>query len=607
MVSQELRLNDVQWDNDGRSLVWLEGRSDRGVLVTRTLGSPPRDLTIDENVRAWVGYGGGDFGVFQGELYFIEIDGRIFKRGLECGIPRPITPAFGKTASPKLSPDGRWILFVYSDGQEDLLGLVDAEGTEWPIQIARGADFYMQPAWHPDGKLIAWVEWDHPNMPWDETRIKLGKLEGNPPRLVEENLIASHKDMPSVEPLFSPDGRWLSYITANGEWENLVLMNLESGEKNVLVWGDQFILASPAWAQGRRSYGWSHSSKKLFSIRNFAGKATLWEINIEDGQSKQIDTTPYTVLTQLSVSPADDQVAFIAAAPSIPPRIVSWDGQKLNVVALSSMENIPMEFLPSPQEVTFPAQDGMIVYAHYYPPANPHFSGTGLPPGLVLVHGGPTGETPITYNSRRNYFTSRGYAFLELNYRGSSGYGRIYQRSMRGRWGEVDTEDAGLAAKALSDQKLADGNRLAILGGSAGGYLVLNTLVHHPGVYKAGINLFGVSNLFNLAMDTHKFESRYLDSMVGPLPEDSQKYHDWSAIYHADRISDPIAIFQGAIDPVVPPDQSEDIVTVLQRNNVPHIYKKYEGEGHGFRKTESNIDFLEQTERFLRQHVLFSN
>jgi len=177
---------------------------------------------------------------------------------------------------------------------------------------------------------------------------------------------------------------------------------------------------------------------------------------------------------------------------------------------------------------------------------------------------------------------------------------------MRQKWGLVDTEDMQGAVQALKDQGLADASRVAITGGSAGGFLVLNALVHYPGLFKAGIDLYGVSNLFNLATDTHKFESRYLDSMVGPLPETAERYRAFSPIYQADKIRDPLAIFQGSVDPVVPPDQSEDIVAVLQRNGVPHIYVKYEGEGHGFRKSENNIDFLQKTERFLRQYVLFA-
>jgi dipeptidyl aminopeptidase/acylaminoacyl peptidase len=606
MVSHGFRLGDVQWDSSSESLVWLEGRGDRGVLVARRGEDAPRDLTVDENVRAWVGYGGGDFTVARGLVFFADINGRLYRRGLDEGIAYPITPPHGRAASPELSPDGEWLLYVYSDGKDDLLAMVRADGSQWPQQVTRGADFYMQPTWHPNGKQIAWVEWNHPNMPWDATRIKMGKLEGNPPRLADVHTMAEEPDIPAVQPQFSSDGKWLSYIVGHGEWEDLVLLNLQSGEKRVLVKGDGFHLAFPAWAQGMRSYGWSRDSRHIYTIRNFAAQSSLWEVDLESGKSTQIDTQPYTFIHQISVSTVNNQVAFLATSPSIPERVVRWDVKALHVAGRSSAEMIPEGYLAAYQPVTWQAPDGMTVYAHYYPPTHPDYQGSGLPPALLSVHGGPTGSTPIAYSGLRTYFTSRGYAFLELDYRGSTSYGRSYQRVMRGRWGDVDTQDTDGAAQALIDQKLADGSRLAIIGGSAGGYLVLNALVHYPGRFKAGIDLYGVSNLFNLARDTHKFELRYLDSMVGPLPDDAEKYRAFSAIFHADRIRDPMAIFQGSVDPVVPPNQSEEIVAALQRNNVPHIYRKYEGEGHGFRKPESNIDFLEQTERFLQQYVLFA-
>ena len=193
-----------------------------------------------------------------------------------------------------------------------------------------------------------------------------------------------------------------------------------------------------------------------------------------------------------------------------------------------------------------------------------------------------------------------------MNYRGSSGYGRTYRNALRQRWGETDVEDALGAAQALAEQGLADAKRLVIRGGSAGGYTVLNALVRHPGVFKAGVNLFGVSNLFDLATDTHKFEERYLDSMVGPLPEAAARYHAWSPIFHVANLRDPMAVFQGSVDKVVPPAQSEAIVAVLRQKNIPHIYRLYEGEGHGFRKSENIADMLQQTERFLQQQVLFA-
>ena len=606
MLSQRRRLDDVFWDSDGKTLVWVEGRSDRSVLVAHPKDEASRDLTDEQSVRGSVGYGGGDFTISQGLVIFAERSGRLFSRSLGYDLPHPITPAYGMVASPQLSPDGQWVAYVFSDGQTDLIGLVDARGSEWPIQLGRGADFYMQPAWHPDSTHLAWIEWDHPNMPWDGTRLKIARLSGGQPRLTEITTIAGNENVPVAQPSFSPDGRYLSYIISDGEWDTLELLDLSTGESRRLVEGDHFHLTTAAWVQGIRTYGWSHSSQSLFYLRNYAGLATLWVVDLASGRSTQIDTSPYTWLSQLSVSPANDELAMIASAPAIPDRIVRWDGQRLNVECRSEPENITPDFFPTPIDFTWPAPDGMVVHGLYYPPANPNFTGSGLPPAIINIHGGPTSLTPISYAPATAYFTSRGYAWLDVNYRGSTGYGRSYQMAQRLKWGLVDREDAIGGAQALVAHGLADPARLVIKGGSAGGYTVLNTLVYSPGVFKAAICLYGVSNLYGLAKDTHKFEQHYNDTMVGFLPEAAGRYHDWSPVFHADKIQDAIAIFQGDIDRVVPPNQSEDIVKVLRQRGVPHIFRLYQGEGHGFRKSENIADYLQQSEQFLQQHVIFT-
>jgi dipeptidyl aminopeptidase/acylaminoacyl peptidase len=341
-------------------------------------------------------------------------------------------------------------------------------------------------------------------------------------------------------------------------------------------------------------------------LRNYAGLASLWVADLASGQSTQIDTTPYTWLSQLSVSPADDELVMIASAPAIPDRIVRWDGQRLHVECRSEPENIPAGFFPTPADLTWAAPDGIVVHGLYYPPANPNYTSSGLPPAIINIHGGPTGATPVSYAAGAAYFTSRGYAWLEVNYRGSTGYGRSYQNALRLKWGLADREDAAGGAHALVEHGLADPARLIIKGGSAGGYTVLNSLVYSPGLFRAAICLYGVSNLYALAKDTHKFEQRYNDSMVGILPEAAGRYRDWSPVFHASKIQDPIAIFQGDSDRVVPPDQSEEIVKILRLRGVPHVFRLYPGEGHGFRKSENIADYLQQSEQFLQQHVIFA-
>lgn len=606
VVSQKLRLENAQFDSDGRTLLWLEGRSDRTVLVAKPMDEASLDLTDQHSLRGSVGYGGGEYTVSGGVVIYAERDGRLYRKPLGYGLARAITPPFGGAAAPALSPDGKWVLYVFSDGKTDLLGLVDSDGGEWPVQLAKGADFYMQPAWHPSGERIAWVEWDHPNMPWDDTRLKLGRLAGTPPRLVEQVTLAEGAGVTAAQPQFSPDGKWLSYIISSGEWEDLVLLNLENGARLMLVHGEGFHLAEPAWVQGMRFHAWNATSQRIYFIRNFAGQSSLWVADLATWRTHQIDTAPYTYVKDLSVSPAADEVAFVASAPGISDRVVRWDGHACRIEARSTAEAIEPAYLAQPVPITWRAPDGMVVHALYFAPSNPRFTSQGLPPAIVYFHGGPTSATWVRFAAEASYFTSRGYAWLDVNYRGSSGYGRTYRNALRGRWGEIDVEDALGAARALAEQGLADPDRLVIRGGSAGGYTVLNALVRHQGVFKAGVNLFGVSNLFDLATDTHKFEERYLDSMVGPLPEAAKKYHDWSPIFHVANLRDPMAVFQGSVDKVVPPAQSEAIVAVLRQKNIPYVYRLYEGEGHGFRKSENIADYLQQTERFLQQQVLFA-
>uniref|UniRef100_UPI002ADE02B9 S9 family peptidase n=1 Tax=Thermoflexus sp. TaxID=1969742 RepID=UPI002ADE02B9 len=555
------------------------------------------------SVRARLAYGGGEFTAGREAVIFVGEDGRLYRLPLAHGLPRPITPPFGNAASPALSPDERWVIYVHSDGQTDVLALVDAEGRLWPQKVAEGADFYMQPVWHPDGTRIAWIEWDHPNMPWDGTRLRLARLEGSPPRPVSIETIAGDDRTPVFQPAFSPDGRFLSYILTEGEWDALVALDLETGARRILVEGTT--LAPPAWVHGLRVYGWSPRGDRVFYRRNENAFASLEVVNLK-GEIARLDLGPYTWFEQLTVAPDREALAMIAASPVIPPRIVSYEDGRLQVHRFSSAERIPPDHLSIPRPIQWTASDSTAVHGLYYPPTAPGIEGSGLPPAIISVHGGPTSQRVATYNADAQFFATRGFAYLEVNYRGSTGYGRSYREALNGRWGLLDVEDAVGGAQALVERGLADPQRLVIMGGSAGGYTVLNALIRYPGFFRAGICLYGVTNLFTLAAETHKFEARYLDLLVGPLPEAAARYREWSPIFHADRIQDPIAIFQGAEDRVVPPNQAEAIVEVLRRRGIPHVYRIYAGEGHGWRRAETIAAFYEEVLAFLRQYVLFA-
>lgn len=602
VLSAAIQLSDPQWDSDGKTLVWRELRSGMGVVVAQPLGEAPFDVSGEINVQGGVGYGGGDFCVRRGLVIFAGRDGRLYRCLLSADFPSAITPEFGGVASPVLSLENEWVAFVQSYEGHDVIGLVDSGGKNWPIKLVEGADFYMQPVWHPSGAALAWVEWDHPNMPWDGTRLMYAALEGNPPKIRAAQQLAGGKDIPILQPAFSPDGHFLSYIQNDSEWDQLVLRDLEDGDLKILVEGES--LLRPAWVQGTVVHAWSPDGLQIFFIRTRKGISQLCTVNIRTGEVKEVEIDAYTYLGQPSMS-VEGRLVLLASGPTISPRVISKQDERLVLHQRSTSEAIQDEDLPVPYEISWTSEDGETVYGIFYPPTSSRYFAEGLPPAIVSIHGGPTSNVSIGYNLEAAFFTNRGYAYLEVNYRGSTGYGRKYREALRGNWGKLDVIDAAGSARALIEQGLADPDRLAIKGGSAGGYTVLNALIHHPHLFKAGLCSYGVTNLFTLTMDTHKFEERYTDSLVGSLPEAADLYRQWSPVFHADRIKDAVAIFQGEEDKVVPPSQSEAIVNALKANGVPHEYHLYPGEGHGFRKAETRRAYYEAIERFLLQYMVF--
>jgi dipeptidyl aminopeptidase/acylaminoacyl peptidase len=598
-----IRLEDVQFASSGEVL-WLEGRSGKGVLVCQKEGAAPRDISGDLSVHGGVGYGGGDFCAGNGCAVFAEKDGRLFRVDFGAEVPRAITPAFGAAASPAISPDGRFILYVHSYEKTDRLALVDSEGRAWPRILVEGADFYMQPVWHPDGARIAWVEWNHPNMPWDGAALKSARFDPATISLTDQMTLVGGDDIPVFQPAFSPSGRYIACIVGEGEWDSLVLINPANGERSTLIEGA--VLMEPAWEQGMRAFDWSADGKEIIYRRNDGGWMSLWAIDIASGTMRQLDTAPYTSIHQNGSAFSAGKLAFLASAPSIPTCVVEWKKGRMRTLAQSFSESMPPENYSSPQPFSWKAEDGEDIHGLYYPPAHPDYEGIDLPPAILSIHGGPTSQWEASYSSDVAFFTSRGFACLLVNYRGSSGYGRRYEHALRGRWGELDAGDAASGAKALCERGLADPRRLVIKGGSAGGFTVLQALIHFPGLFRAGVCLYGVSNLLTLASDTHKFEERYLDRLVGSLSESDLTYRERSPVFHADRIRDPLAIFQGAEDRVVPPAQSEEIVEALRRNGIACTYRLFPGEGHGWRKAETIVSYYTELEEFLRQRVLFA-
>jgi len=343
--------------------------------------------------------------------------------------------------------------------------------------------------------------------------------------------------------------------------------------------------------------------------RNWEARSLLgdghWNRQASSLRMERIKTEGFTLLEQPTLAP-DGSLAFIAQSPSLAPRIALLKDGQIHTIARSASDLLTKQDFSDPQNFSWTSSDGVEVFGFYYPPANARFTSEGAPPVVVYVHGGPTSQVYNAFNMEATFFTSRGYAYFAVNYRGSTGFGRSYRDALKGNWGKIDLQDVIEGTQALVNAELADPKKLVIKGGSAGGLTVLNALVHHPGFFKAGLCSYGVSNLFTLDMDTHKFEAHYGESLVGRLPEEAEKYHAWSPVYHAESIRDAVAVFQGSDDVVVPVEHSESIVNLLRANKVPHLYKLYEGEGHGFRKKVNVVDFYETIDRFLKQYVIFS-
>jgi len=611
-LAASLRLGEPAWDSDGQTLAWVEGRSDRGVIVTQGPDErATRDLTSDISVRAFVGYGGGDFTLAHGAAYFVgQADQRIYRQELAGGSARPISPAFGAASTPVVSPDGKWVAYVHTYEDVDSVAVVDSHGKHWPQRLGEGRDFYMQPAWHPSGERLCWVEWDHPNMPWDSTELKVATLafpEGGLPIVAATEVVAGGPEISIFQGHFSRDGRSIVYVSDESGWGHLYRRDLSSGAVTQLTSGE-FEFGTPAWGHGMRTFTQT-ASGTLVGVRQRAGFHTLVAIN-PAGEVRDLGHLHpgYSSFNGIAAAPNNEKVAVIATGGKQPPRVVVFDlaDESASVRRRSDSESYAKAALSEPQPVSWTSFDGEQAHGLYYPPASETFEGSGAPPLIVLVHGGPTSQVTANWAPNAQYFATRGYAVLQPNYRGSTGYGRQYMLKLRQSWGIYDVQDAKFGAQSLAERGLADGTRLVIMGGSAGGFTVLQSLCEIPGFYKAGICLFGVANQFTLASDTHKFEARYLDSMLGPLPEAAAVYKERSPIFHAHKIKDPIAVYQGEIDRVVPREQSDSIVASLKSRGVPHEYTVYPGEGHGWRKSETIDAFYKSVEAFLKTHVLYA-
>ncbi|MGV0104724.1 Peptidase [Nostoc sp. DSM 114160] len=574
----------------GEEIYWSELRpseSGRNVIVRRGANGEIQSLTPSGfNVRTRVHeYGGSSFLVVNGTVYFSNFsDQRLYYQQSDRE-PQAITPiAATRYADGVFDRQNNRIICVYEDHtdvtKEASNSLVGVElDKDRKIQLlVSGNDFYASPRLSPDGSRLAWLTWNHPNMPWDGTELWVGELKADG-SLGNTQKIAGDLDESIFQPQWSPDGQ-LYFVSDRTGWWNIYRWQDENVEALTQMEAE---FGQPQWNFGMSTYAFGSANQIICTYT----QQGIWYLASLDTLTRNLEliNTPYTDISSLHAT--SKQVVFRASSPTQSTAIVRLDltTKELEVLRYSSDVTIDAGYLSLAEAIEYETSDGKTAYALFYSPRNRDYTApeTEKPPLIVKSHGGPTAATSSSLNFNIQYWTSRGIAVLDVNYGGSTGYGREYRQRLSGNWGIVDVDDCVFGARYLVSRGDVDGARLSISGGSAGGYTTLCALTFRD-TFKAGASYFGVSDLEALVRDTHKFESRYLDGLVGPYPQQRQIYQQRSPINFSERLDCPMIFFQGLEDRVVPPNQTEAMVTALRTKGVPVAYVAFEGEQHGFRK-----------------------
>jgi dipeptidyl aminopeptidase/acylaminoacyl peptidase len=584
-----LRLDQIQLD--GGDVYWLEGRAAEGgrnVIVKWTPHGAVDVTPPGFNVRTRVHeYGGAAYTVHGGTIYFANFaDQRIYRQ--------PI----GEAPTPLTEPGPFYADFRLDSARHRLIGVREQDGVNVIAAVpdrvlVEGADFYSDPIVSPDGKCLAWLQWNHPNMPWDGTELWVAAFNAGGAIGVREQ-VAGGGGESVFQPEWSPDGA-LYFVSDRTGWWNLYRWR-GTGVETVHAMAAEF--GKPQWTFSTVTYA-------------FVSKTTMAATYVQEGRWKlaMIDADRKTFeAVELPLQPLESirategaEIYFVGGSATQAPAIVRLKHSTIEILRSSVGETIPREWISVPEAITFRVE-ARDVHGFYYPPTNPDVEAPPgeRPPLLVVTHGGPTGATSDVLDPKIQFWTSRGFAVLDVDYSGSTGYGRAYRDRLKGQWGIVDVEDAVGGAEAMVKLGKADPQRLIIRGGSAGGYTTLAALTFHH-TFKAGASYYGISDLEVLQQDTHKFEARYNDSLIGPYPEARDVYYARSPIHFTDQLSCPIILFQGLDDKVVPPNQSEMMAEAARKKGLKVKYVTFEGEQHGFRKAENIIRALEEELAFYQE------
>jgi dipeptidyl aminopeptidase/acylaminoacyl peptidase len=597
-VAASIGLGDVSFD--GASVLWQESRpAERGrnVIMQRKADGALHELNpAPFNARTRVHeYGGRAYLMHGGTLFFSNFaDQRLYR--VDAGQPpRPITPEATALRYADLCADARHGLLwcVREDHRAEgeprncLVVLHDQGDAQGGQVVAEGHDFYAAPRLSPDGTQLAWLSWNHPDMPWDGCELWLAEVDAQG-RLQHARHLAGSRDEAAQQPHWSPDGR-LHFISDRSGWWNLYRWSNHGAEALCPM---QAEFGQPFWNFGLSTYAFASATRLVCCI----GRNAMSQLAVLDTASLQLTPidTPFSSFGNLAA--ADGRVLFTGASPlqAASVGLLHLDDGRIEILRRGSSIDADPHYTSVAQAIEFPSAGGLSAHAFFYSPHNRDFQAPPLdkPPLLVMSHGGPTSMAANAYRAGIQYWTSRGFAVLDVNYGGSSGFGRAYRQRLDGAWGVVDVVDCIHGALYLVQRSDVDGQRLIIRGGSAGGYTTLSALTFHD-TFACGASLYGIGDLEALAKDTHKFEASYLDRLVGPWPEARALYRARSPIHHLDGLNCPLILLQGAEDAVVPPEQSRRMHAQLKSRGVPVAYLEFEGEQHGFRQLKNIVRALE--------------
>ena len=621
IVADSVSIGDVALHGD--DIYWTEMRpadDARNVIVRRTPDGATQDITpAGYSVRTRVHeYGGGAFCVGSqvsgvGEqgavVYFSNFaDQRVYRQTVtasgEVGEAQPLTPEIDmRYADGVIDARRNAMVCVREDHSSswreavNTIVAIDLERGGSRV-LASGASFYSSPRISPDGSTLAWLSWNHPNMPWDGCELWVAELLGDG-SLGERRLVAGGADESIFQPSWSPSGV-LHFVSDRSGWWNICRASPDFGSVEPVCATDKEF-GRPAWVFGLSTYGFA-SEDRIICTYTQSGDWYIGDIDTTTGMLTTVPT-PFTDIGMLHVTAR--HVAFTAGAPTMSMSLMRHDLTDGSTTRLRSSSDAALDdgYISRAQAIEFPTENGLTAHAFYYPPTNGNYTAPDgeKPPLIVISHGGPTSAADSSLDLRKQFWTSRGFAVLDVNYGGSSGFGTEYRRRLNENWGVVDVDDCINGAKHLVEQGLADANRLVIRGSSAGGFTTLLALTTRD-TFSAGASYYGISELEALLRDTHKFESRYLDTMVGRFPEHEERYRERSPINHIDSLSAPMIVLQGLDDEIVPPNQAELMVNALREKGLPVAYLTFEGEQHGFRQA-ANIRRALEAELYFYSRV----